>query len=248
MKVYIKTILVTLVVTAINYWLILHPIASIDTNSLEIFLNLFGVIYAIIVGFAILVVLNNYNEIRLCMNAEINELQDLRDYLMYVDNQDEVKKEIETQIQEYAKYVIEKEWPAMSHYQTIDFDTPSHVYAMMTSINKIKPGNPSDVAALERLINSIAAITTCRTNRLTASVDRLPHLLCHLIVLLSAVLIFSFTMIPIKEIWLNVLLNAVNSFGIALIYFVIIDLDYPFEGVWSIKPEPFHALLKRWKM
>lgn len=246
MKVYAKVFFVVIVVSIINYLLILHPVASVGTDSLEIFFSLFGMIYAIIVGFSILVVLNNYNEIRLHMNAEINELQDLRDYLMYVDNQNEVRDEIAKNIREYAVFIVEKEWPAISHYQEVDFDTPPAIYEIMKSVNKIQPTNQSDIVALERLITTIAEITTARTNRLTASVDRLPALLRHLIVILSAVIIFSFTMIPIKEIWLNILLNAVNSFGIALIYFVIMDLDYPFGGVWSIQPEPFQAFLKRW--
>lgn len=245
MKIYFKTLFVVLIILVVNYLLYLHPLVTIDAASLEIFFNLFGVIYAIIIGFAIYLVLDNYNEIKYYMNCEVNELQDLRDFLMYVDNQKETNQEILQNIRKYAQSVVEVEWPAMCAYKSVDFDTPEPIYAIMKSVNKIQVNNESDKDALAKLIQNIADITTHRTNRLTASVDRLPSLFKHLIIMLSVVVVFSFTMIPIQNFWVNMGLNAVNSFGIALIYFIINDLDYPFGGVWSLQPTPFQDFLKK---
>ncbi len=245
MKVYLKTIFVVILILILNYFLTLYPLVTIKIETLEIFFNLFGVIYAIIVGFAIYVVLNNYNEIKQYMNCEINELQDLRDYLLYVDEQEEVKKTILEKIKQYAQSVVQKEWVAMSEYKEVDFDTPPEIYEIIKNVNKIKPANESDSIALSRLIETLSHITTYRTNRLTASVDKLPSLLKHLILMLSGVIVFAFTMLPMENIWVNMSLNAVNAFGIALIYFVILDLDYPFSGVWSLQPKPFEDFLKR---
>ena len=245
MGVYIRTIFVVIAVLAFNYLMIIYPLASADTSILEIFFSLFGVLYAIIVGFAIYVVLENYNQIKQCMGKEVNELQDLRDYLIYVDDQDQVKEKIVNNINSYVQSVVDKEWPAMIACQSIDSDTPAEIYAIAQNINTIKTNNPSDSIALERLINSLAAVTTYRTERLVASIEKLPALLSHVIFMLSLFIVFVFTLIPINEFWLNMGLNALNSFGIALVYFVIMDLDYPFGGVWSIRPKPYEEFLKK---
>ena len=245
MGVYIKTILVVIAILGFNYLLILYPFANIDTNILEVFFSLFGVLYAIIIGFAIYVVLDNYNQVKQCMGKEINELQDLRDYLMYVDDQDEVKEKILKDINAYVQSVISKEWPAMISCQDVDSDTPAEIYAIAQNINTIKTNNPSDSIALERLINSLSAVTTYRTERLVASIEKLPALLRHVIFILSLFIIMVFMLIPITSVWLNMGLNALNSFGIVLIYFVIMDLDYPFGGVWSIRPNPYEKFLQK---
>lgn len=245
MKVYLKTFLAMACILVLNYLLTLHPAFAIESNLLEIFFNLFGMIYAIIVGFAIYVVLNNYNEIRYYMSNEVNELQCLRDYLMYVDNQDDVKKEIKGKIKLYVESVVYKEWPAMIKSQKIDLDTPRELYDLMTAVNKIQPANASDNMALEKLIGSVSAITVHRTNRLSASLEKLPPLIRHLIFTLSMFIVVAFAFIPASNFWVNMGLNALNSFGIAFIYFVILDLDYPFGGVWCITPESFAELIPK---
>jgi len=245
MSVYLKTLCVVICILAFNYALTLHPGIPLSFGLLEVFFNIFGVLYAIIVGFVIYLVLDNYNDIKSYIDSEINEIQDLRDYLIYVDEQEELKKEIKAKIKKYLDFVIHEEWPAMESYKKIDMDTPPIIYEIMVAINKIKVNNPSDQVALEKLIGSVAGITTYRTNRLSASLERLPMLMRHLIAILSAFIVLSFTLIPIENFWVNMGLNAISGFGISLIYFIIEDLDYPFGGVWSIKPEAFEELMKK---
>lgn len=247
MRIYLKVFFVVLLILAFNFLLAkLHwTLPATDEKIMEIFFSLFGVIYAIIVGFAMYIVLDDYNEIKHYIHAEVNELQDLRDYLMWVDNQPKILQEIREKIKTYVEFIIFKDWPYMSKAQNADMDTPPEVYDLMKSINKIKPSNDSDVAALTRLIESIASLNNYRTDRLLSSHERLPGLIKHLIFILSLFIVFTFSLIPVSTFWVNMGLNALNSFGIAFIYFVIIDLDYPFSGVWCIKNEPYQQLLKR---
>lgn len=248
MKIYLKTILVVIVVSTLNFALVQCHWSVKDQNILEIFFALFGVLYAIIMGFAIYVVLNDYNEIRRYIHAEVNELQDLRDYLMWVDNQEDVVKEIKEKIKGYIRFIVGHDWPVMEKGSKIDpddMDTPVEVYELMKSVNKIKPTNESDVSALNRLIETIASLNNYRTDRLISSQEKLPPLIKHIIVMLSLFLMLTFTLIPVESFRVNMLLNSLNTFGIALIYFVIEDLDYPFGGVWVISSDPYQKLLQR---
>jgi hypothetical protein len=245
MGVYAKTIVAVMIVALIDRLLVQASWWRLPEGTLEIFFSVFGVVYAIIVGFAMYEALSNYSQIRQFMNSEVNELQDLRDYLMYVDGQDETKMDIEASIKRYVQSVVENEWPAMSENQPLDIDTPDELYKVMQGTNKLTTQDKKNVMAVERLINTIANVTTHRTNRITASVERLPSLLVQLLSILSLFMIAAFTLIPIDATSLKLMLTVANSFGIAFTYFVILDLDYPFRGVWSLQPRPFEHFIQR---
>jgi hypothetical protein len=110
-------------------------------------------------------------------------------------------------------------------------------------------GAVEDIAPLiigeERLINTVANVTTHRTNRITVSIETLPSLLVQLLSILSLFMVTACSLIPIDETAFKLLLTVANSFGIAFAYFVILDLDYPFRGVWSLQPRPFEQFIKR---
>ena len=241
-----RTIITTgLAILGFSYLLIAYPLWHIESGILEVFFGVFGVIYAIVAGFIILVLLENYNAIKAYIWAEVNALQDLRDYLIYVDNQDAVIDEIKGTIKIYVESIIEKEWTGMVGFGKVDMDTSAEVYEVMKSINKIRVTNQSDAVALDKLIDTVGEITTHRTNRLCASGEKLPFLLMLYIVILSVLLVFIFSLIPLQDTITRFLLNGVNVFSVVFIYIIIWDLSHPFNGAWSINNEPYRDLLTK---
>lgn len=212
---------------------------------MEIFYSVFGMIYAIVAGFVILVLLEDYNAIKNHIGEEINALQDLRDFLVYVDNNDEAVAEIKRAIKTYVASVIDKEWPAMVAAHKTDLDTSPELYAVMKSINQINPTNQSDIVALEKLIDTVGEITDHRTNRLDASQEKLPLLLKPFLITMSALVVFVFMLLAIPDPVARFLLNGANIVAVGFIYIIIIDLSNPFKGGWSIDDEDFRDLLTK---
>ena len=242
---YIRNTLVTLAIMGAScLWTVFQPV-SVDLNVLQCFFEIFGVVYAIIVGFAMLIVSDNYSLFKQRLHAEIDDLQDLRDYLMYVDNQDGVVKEIRANIKKYVELVLEKEWPEMTGKGEVEMDTPEEMYAIMRGINKIRRTNESDGVALEKLISTVASITTHRMERLHAGREKLPPPLRYLILILSAIILFAFSLIPVTYLAASILLGSLLTLSIVLIVFVIFDIADPFRGVWRIGPDQFDDLRKR---
>ncbi len=243
MKINRSTIITGLVILGLSYLLITYPGLQIEVGILEVFFGVFGVIYAIVAGFIILALLENYNAIKAHIWAEVNALQDLRDYLIYVDNQNDVVDEIKGTIKVYVESVIEKEWPQMISSGKMDMDTPAEIYEVMKSINNIEITNRSDAVALGKLIDTVGEITTHRTNRLYESGEKLPFLLMLFIIILSILVIFTFSLLPVQDMITSFLLNGINIFAVVFIYIVIQDLSRPFRGAWSISNEPYRDLL-----
>jgi len=242
---YIKTVVVTLVVMGLScLWTVWQPVV-VDLDVLQGFFEIFGVAYAIIMGFAMFLVSDNYNTFKRRIHGEIDDLQDLRDYLIYVDGQDELVEEIKGNIRKYVEEVLNKEWPAMTGHNHVEMDTPEEMYAVMRSVNKIRRTNESDAVALERLIATIASITTHRMERLHAAHEKLPSPFRQLILILSVFLLFAFSLMPVPHLPERLLLGSLMTLSTVLIVTVIFDMADPFKGFWRIEPDAFRSLLKR---
>jgi hypothetical protein len=232
-------------VIAGGYGLSLGQWKAVDISILETFFGAFGTIYAIIIGFVIFQVLDYYNQLKSHISSEINAIQNLRDFLAFIDDcDDEVKKTLEL-IDDYVESIIEDEWPDMLSDQKTNMDTSSALHQIIKSVNAINPQNQSDLVALEKLIQTISEISTHRTHRLKESrMNRLPTLLKQLVIILSSFMILAFTFMPLEDMVVKVIFSSAMTFAVTLIYFVILDLDSAYTGTWAITNERYKELLE----
>lgn len=256
MGLYIRTLVFGSVLYAVGYALSTQESISVSLDVGEVFFGLFGAFYAIIIGFIIFIAMDGYNRVRELISAEVNTLQDLRDYLVFVDHDpndpqnqnNHVKLRIVNALYEYVKVVVEREWPLMSRGKrmTAEFrDTPPELLNLMEAVNRIHVSNRSDEVALKLLVDNIAQVTTHRTNRLAACGDRLPGALRHLVFWISLLAVLVFSLLEIPNPYVQMLLSAINVFSITFIYFIVMDLNDPFSGAWRIDQSDFNDLLKR---
>lgn len=256
MGLYIKTAVFGSGLFAFGYVLSTRGGISITPGVLEVFFGLFGAFYAIIVGFIIFIAMESYNRVRALIGAEVNALQDLRDFLVFVDDDptdpaksnEQARMRIRNTLYGYVKQVVTREWPIMcsGRRMTADFrDTPEELTALMKAVNGIHVGNRSDAIALQLMVDTIAQVTTHRTDRLAACGDRLPGALRHLVFWISLLAVLVFSVIEIADPTVKWTLSAINVFSITFIYFIVLDLNDPFRGAWRIDQSDFEDLLRR---
>ncbi len=243
MKFYIKIGITLIVILGCSYCL-KQKIPPIDTGTLEVYFGVFGSVYAIVTGFILLVVITNYNNIKKYISSEINALQDLRDFLLYIDSDQKSVRLIRIRVGHYVDSVIHKEWASLVNGKHIDSDTSPELYAIIKSVNQVKinQNDLSDKIAVKKLINTIGRITTFRTNRLTSVNEKIPPVMMHLILFLSSCIVLPFSLIGVSN-WLWWIINAFNGFTIIYIYMIIKDLNDPFHGSWNIKPIQFQEFI-----
>ena len=121
------------------------------------FFTVFGVIYAIVAGFLLVEVLGRYSTLSNTIEAELNAIECLRDYLVYLDDdQNSIKSEIRSSLKSYLISVRDEEWPAMSEEDSfVDSDTSDELYAVMRAVKGI-------VSHAD--IDSVVLGITCREN------------------------------------------------------------------------------------
>ena len=94
----------TLAAMSVAFWLnVGNHTASVSRGLApwEEFYSVFGMIYAIVSGFLLVEVLNRFNKLSEVVEAELNAISDVRDFLLYVDGQEDIKRSVKKELQEY---------------------------------------------------------------------------------------------------------------------------------------------------
>ena len=197
----------TLAAMSIAFWLnVGNHTASVSRGLApwEEFYSVFGMIYAIVSGFLLVEVLNRFNKLSEVVEAELNAISDVRDFLLYVDGQEDIKRSVKKELQEYVHSVATVEWSTMNDdYAVLNSDTSKELYDVMHAVNKVDVNNESDREALHFLISEMSSITSLRTERISIANQQLPPRLKHLLIYMSVVLVAAFVINAGIEPWIH---------------------------------------------
>lgn len=203
-------------------------------------LAIVGTIYAIIVGFVVVVVWESHSEAEATVAQEANALADLE--RMSQGFPVEIRRQVHEAERTYLRLVINEEWQDMEKGESSVRAHASLVelWAVYTDMDAGERDNPLYEQSLTRL-NEVG---DNRRLRLLASSDRVP-ILMWLLVYLGALatlgLCYSFGIGrgPQARIILWILSGTIG-FSI----FLIAGMDGPFNGDLKVEPEAFSFVLK----
>ena len=223
---------------------IFTPFASyaIDLSTAGIFFTFYGVIYAILIGFLIVTVLQRFDALAASIEEELNAIEDVRDYLTYAHEKNSAVKKVFKALHNYVKSVINKEWREMSDItKPTDSDTSPELYDIMKAVNGFKD-HPEDCVLFGTLVEKISDITTLRTKRIGVADAQLPPRLKFLLLFMSLVSIIGFVFMGIGTPWVHYFVVFSVVVSIFLMYMILTDLNTPFEGIWNIDKVQFEKL------
>jgi len=249
MKYMIRMVFVTIVLLIGSFFLkqyidtLIDP-ATIDVEVVGVFLGVFGMIYAIVIGFGVFIASERYNGLVSAIEDETNALDNIMDLFLYIDNQDDVEKEIEGHFRTYVKHIKEDEWVTMQSGQYSDKAKES-IKDLMTSVNGVQVTKPTDEIALNALVEKTLDLTTYRTTRVSLSSQSLSKMLRWLLNFLSVALLLGFLFLPFGHIIIEVFMIVIVVVSIVLLHYVVDDLDGPFDGIWQVSNAPYDRVLAR---
>lgn len=220
-----------------------------DVSAWGAFFTVFGVIYAIIAGFLLLDVLGRYGALARTCEAELNAVECIRDFLVYLEaNQSEIGIRIRLSLRSYVASVSRTEWPQMCDAAgDTDSDTSEELYALMRVVNEVKVESEADQVVLTALIDKISEITTMRTERICLANTRLPPRLKALLLFMSISLVAGFLLMKVANVYVHFFMAASLAMCVHLLYMIIEDLDHPFYGVWNVSNFGFDQLLVKFE-
>ena len=194
-----------------------------DVSAWGSFFNVFGVIYAITTGFLLLNVLNRYSAIAQVCEEELNAVECIRDFLVYLDDRQAARKqEVNRALLEYVRSVSDKEWAEMSSTSgSLNSDTSKELYQIMRSCKEVEVSRENENAALASVMDSVSELTRLRTRRISLSNERLPIRLRILVVFMSSVLVLGFALLGVVSPWVHVLVIVSMAASVHLLHRVL---------------------------
>lgn len=199
-----------------------------------------GVTYAVLLGFVVVVTWQGFDRSRLNAEKEANCL--LAMYMGTESYAEPFKHEIRAFLQKYAKIVINDEWKAIgrgeeSKEANLAVDKISKLYAAYLSKNK------TDEIFFESSVNKLNDLYELRSNRILDAKTGVHSILWFVLIsggVITVVFSFFFGSENLKS---QIVMTVLLAVLIALILFTIMELDYPFTGSVSIKPDAFENVL-----
>ena len=200
-----------------------------------------GVLYAVLLAFAVIVVWEKFNDADNKVAAEAGAAATL--YRLTNAIEDEPGGAIRTAISAYLNLAIAKDWPAMQQGRAsrATTDALSEIYVVVL---KFRPADNSGAILLGELLRQVDLVSQARRARLVAADGTVPRIIW-LTLFAGAFLTVGFTFFFGTE---NIRAQAAMTGVLSILIFsgmlTIITIDRPFAGPINVGPEALLAVLR----
>ena len=216
---------------------------TIDLGAWGVFYTVFGVLYAIIIGFILISTLDKFDNLKRSIDSEVNEIQNVRVLLKYFsDSQKEVINSVRKALLSYVNSIHSIEWEKMMKKVSLP-EFSSELENVIESVSHLKSEDENDNIALTSIINTLSGLTDCRTKRIYLSNEEIPPPIMKLLIFMSFILILGFIIMGVQNFWVHLFMVWSLSTTLQLIINLLTDLNSPFEGIWVVEKNHYYGII-----
>jgi multisubunit Na+/H+ antiporter MnhB subunit len=193
-----------------------------------------GVIYAVVLGFVVVVVWEKYDSTVANVDTEIAAVSDL--YRTAAGFSEPARSQIRSDLSRYTAEMIEVEWPLMAHRTDVAKDL-ALLEGLAHRVNAYAPKTAGDSNVQQASMTQLTRLFDARRQRLIQSVPSVPLVLWFaLVVGALAMLVFAF-LFGVENRRAQLVMTAILAGLIAVLFIVISEFDEPFNGSVSISDD-----------
>jgi hypothetical protein len=195
-----------------------------------------GVIYGVLLALVVLAVWSDFEEARLNVELEANELADV--YRLAGGLPAATRDEVRAAARQYTLSVVEDEWPAMAadHDSTATWD---FMDALWRQALAYQPATTGQEAVHTELLAATERLSDHRRLRLLESRHHLPWVLWTAVLAGAGSTIGFAYLFGVRHSYLHAVMTGLLAWTIGLSIFVLLALDRPFSGSVRIRPDAF---------
>ena len=198
-----------------------------------------GVIYAVLLAFVVIVVWEQFRGANQIAEDEAMHLGNVRQLSKVFP--DSVSKLISSDVEAYSKSVIEREWPAMAERHA-DPQTYAIAKKLWATFYSFRPA-PAEQTYYNEALRELTGFNNDRRLRIIGMNGTIPMIMWFLL-LGGGFICVAFTYLfatprPLTQYLITGLLAAM----IVVTLFLIAEMDHPYEGGMSLKPDGFEFVL-----
>jgi hypothetical protein len=200
-----------------------------------------SIIYAVLVGFTALYLINNNSATDDAVQREANAVSDI-----YRDSKwlkQPARHQLHDIVKNYLHEVVDIEWPLMKQGRNIDLDKGYDLVEQLTDVLiNYNTTVTSESLLLHDLLDEVRALADARQVRIHGSYGELSPELWFVIVI-TTFLTLAMNYIFGMNFYLHIASITSISIIMASMMFLLITVDRPFQGEFAIDPDSFQQIL-----
>jgi hypothetical protein len=244
--VYLVIVITTAVLIAIGGLLLIRRSISLSTlenhNDVAGFIYaVIGVIYAVLLAFVVDTVWDMHRDGEALVENEAKTIMDI--YLDASALSGDLQQSVRTEIINYVKIVIEKEWDMMSE-KKFSAEANHSFFHLNKLFRNYQPKNQHEYIWYEKALENLIKFGDYRNLRLLAgSLGVAPFM--WVVLIFGGILTIGFSfMFGTKNLWAQIVMVSVLTSVIALTLTLIWAFELPFSGPIRVEPDAFKLLLE----
>lgn len=215
-----------------------------DNEFIIGFLSLTGAFLSITIGLIIVGTYESFEQAEDTVRQEVSELHALYKNIQLLDddNSNKHSKLLES-LEAYSKYVIETEWPKQQKGIPLTFHNPP-LDIFEHELRAYTPSTQKDFIVYRELLSNYQKFIKLREYRLSIIQDGLPMSIYTVLIFGLLINILISWKIYIDNIRLEIIVYTLTGLLAGTLVYIIIAMDYPFRGKFSVEPEAFEMFLE----
>jgi hypothetical protein len=199
-----------------------------------------GVVYAVLLAFIAVATWESFAAANTVVAVEANYVGNLfRDTIALPEPS---RSEIRRELRAYLDLVIDEEWTDQARGK-ID---PAHAWTPLERLHatlvKIHPANLGESVVQAEILRTLNELYSARRGRLLAASEGVPAIVWWIMGLGGALtVVFSF-FFGVPSFRMHLAMTGMLAASLALVFVLIIELDWPFRGTLSVSPGALAAV------
>ncbi|MGO8835652.1 MAG: DUF4239 domain-containing protein [Roseiarcus sp.] len=199
-----------------------------------------GVIYSVLVAFAVIVVWEKFNDAE---TAVVHEAAAAATLDRLAAGPEPASAAARAALADYLNVTIEQEWPALAKGERSSEATKA-LEALYAATLRLSADGARSPAIVGEMLKQLDAVTQARRARLHLAAGVVPGIVW-LVLICGAALTVGFTFFfGAENLHAQVLMTGVLSVLAFMALMVIVSIDHPFTGPSSVEDEPLRSVLE----
>jgi hypothetical protein len=205
-----------------------------------------AVTYAVILGFVVVTVWEQYEEARDNVDHEASDIADL--YRLAAWFPETEQGSIRQALIDYTDSVIDDEWDAMNQRAAPSPQTTAAIDHLWQLYRQVGEGPTEQSTAYDDSLDRLQELGDARRARLIESREGIPGIMW-LGLIAGAVLTVTFAYgFGVERGQSHAIMLATLAASVALLLFMISSLNHAFRGGFRVDPEPFQLVLRQFSV
>lgn len=203
-----------------------------DIGGIGWLLGVVGTIYTLVAAFTMVEVWSQFNSTSNLISREAKVLISLWNYANYL-NDTKLDQQLRHALLSYIDVTMQHEHRDATLGVRSRQSSPAFL-GILQAIDHVKFNDSRDASIFPLLTQSCEELATIRSDRIEASVTRLPSMIKVFFIALSIMLMISYILVGYVHLPLYLIHTISGATIISLTYKIILDLDNPFDGYWNL--------------